>query len=202
MFNIIMSSPQIYSTHLPSYQMELFFTLLTMLALATDATSTDLSFSLPSFHMCVLLFSVLVTIGGYSGSNYSSTVEAFTITDVRVTGAFCSPSCKTTACNTDVPSGVHVTAKPHDQCVLDTAGNFFAPFLLVLTHRFLSGNKYCALICSPALPVMDRKVHCLMCPALSLFGHPAHPYCSSPLTPSAAPTPRASQSGKRGALIV
>jgi len=47
-----------------------------------------------------------------------------------VTGGFCSPSCTSGACPTDVPAGV--TAKP--QCALKSP----------------TGAKYCALICSPS----------------------------------------------------
>merc|ERR1711959_307348 len=48
-----------------------------------------------------------------------------------VAGDFCTPKCDSSgACPTDVPSGV--TAKP--QCALQDT----------------SGNKYCALICSPS----------------------------------------------------
>jgi hypothetical protein len=56
-----------------------------------------------------------------------------------VTGDFCSPSCSLfKSCPTDVPTGV--TAAP--QCALkDSASN----------------KKYCALICSPSLPILDQK---------------------------------------------
>jgi len=56
-----------------------------------------------------------------------------------VTGDFCSPKCSFfKPCPTDVPSGV--TARP--QCALQDSS---------------SGSKYCALICSPSLPILDQK---------------------------------------------
>jgi C1A family cysteine protease len=56
-----------------------------------------------------------------------------------VTGDFCSPKCGLfKACPTDVPTGV--TAEP--QCALKASpGN----------------QKYCALICSPSLPIVNQK---------------------------------------------
>ena len=56
-----------------------------------------------------------------------------------VQGGFCTPACSLfKACPKDVPAGV--TAQP--QCALqDSASN----------------KKYCALICSPSLPIVDQK---------------------------------------------
>ena len=57
-----------------------------------------------------------------------------------VGGDFCTPkSSLFKACPNDVPSGV--AAKP--QCALQEAS---------------TGSKYCALICSPSLPILDQKV--------------------------------------------
>lgn len=60
-----------------------------------------------------------------------------------VAGDFCSPKCKLTKCPTDLPAGV--TAKP--QCALQTS----------------TGAKYCALICSPSLPINDQMVADAQC---------------------------------------
>ena len=62
-----------------------------------------------------------------------------------ISGDFCSPKCGLVkACPTDVPSGV--TAQP--QCALkSSAGN----------------QKYCALICSPSLPIVDQKAADAQC---------------------------------------
>lgn len=55
-----------------------------------------------------------------------------------VQGDFCSPPCTSAGkCPTDIPSGV--TAKP--ECALQTP----------------TGGKFCALICSPSLPIRDQK---------------------------------------------
>merc|ERR1719421_1001035 len=59
-----------------------------------------------------------------------------------VGGAVCSPACTgifKTKCPTDVPAGV--TAAP--QCALQDAS---------------TSSKYCALICSPTLPIRDQKL--------------------------------------------
>ena len=62
-----------------------------------------------------------------------------------VQGDFCTPKCTLVkACPTDVPAGV--TAQP--QCALQDAG---------------SGDKYCALICSPSLPILDQKAADAQC---------------------------------------
>ena len=61
------------------------------------------------------------------------------ITIQGVTGDFCTPKCGFfKPCPTDVPSGV--TAQP--QCALQDSS---------------TGDKYCALICSPSLPILDQK---------------------------------------------
>jgi hypothetical protein len=61
------------------------------------------------------------------------------ITIQGVTGDFCTPKCGFfKACPTDVPAGV--TAQP--QCALQDSA---------------SSDKYCALICSPTLPIVDQK---------------------------------------------
>lgn len=61
-----------------------------------------------------------------------------------VAGDFCSPPCKVLGtCPKDIPTGV--TAKP--ECALQTS----------------TGAKYCALICSPALPIVDQKVADAQC---------------------------------------
>lgn len=54
-----------------------------------------------------------------------------------VSGDFCSPKCTGSTCPTDVPAGV--TAKP--QCALQSP----------------TGAKYCALICSPSLPIANQR---------------------------------------------
>ena len=57
-----------------------------------------------------------------------------------VSGDFCTPKCTPLfkPCPSDVPAGV--TVKP--QCALQDSG---------------SSDKYCALICSPSLPIVDQK---------------------------------------------
>lgn len=60
-----------------------------------------------------------------------------------VAGDFCSPKCTNGKCPTDVPAGA--TAKP--QCALQDP----------------SGNKYCALICSPSLPIANQMVADAQC---------------------------------------
>lgn len=60
-----------------------------------------------------------------------------------VTGDFCSPKCTGSTCPTDIPAGV--TAKP--QCALQTP----------------TGGKYCALICSPSLPITNQRVADAQC---------------------------------------
>jgi len=56
-----------------------------------------------------------------------------------VQGDFCTPKCGFfKPCPSDTPAGV--TAKP--QCALQDSG---------------SGDKFCALICSPTLPILDQK---------------------------------------------
>ena len=67
------------------------------------------------------------------------------ITIQGVTGDFCTPKCSLfKACPTDVPAGV--TARP--QCALQDAS---------------TGDKYCALICSPTLPILDQKAADAQC---------------------------------------
>jgi len=64
------------------------------------------------------------------------------ITIQDVSGAVCSPACTglfKMHCPSDVPSGVVATP----QCALQDAS---------------SGSKYCALICSPSLPIVDQQV--------------------------------------------
>jgi len=57
-----------------------------------------------------------------------------------IDGDFCSPKCSLfRSCPTDVPDGV--SAKP--QCALKSSSTKF--------------GKYCALICSPSLPILDKK---------------------------------------------
>uniref|UniRef100_A0A7S2G203 Peptidase C1A papain C-terminal domain-containing protein n=1 Tax=Haptolina brevifila TaxID=156173 RepID=A0A7S2G203_9EUKA len=61
------------------------------------------------------------------------------ITIQGVTGDFCTPKCGFfKPCPSDVPTGV--TAQP--QCALQDSS---------------SGSKYCALICSPSLPIVNQK---------------------------------------------
>merc|ERR1719424_661057 len=61
-------------------------------------------------------------------------------------GDFCSPKCTAFgACPKDIPSGV--TAKP--ECALQTP----------------TGGKYCALICSPSLPIQNQKIADSQCGA-------------------------------------
>eukprot|EP00462_Mataza_sp_D1_P003169 CAMPEP_0175103112 /NCGR_PEP_ID=MMETSP0086_2-20121207/8871_1 /TAXON_ID=136419 /ORGANISM="Unknown Unknown, Strain D1" /LENGTH=134 /DNA_ID=CAMNT_0016378117 /DNA_START=20 /DNA_END=424 /DNA_ORIENTATION=- len=60
-----------------------------------------------------------------------------------VQGDFCSPPCTAGVCPKDVPSGV--TAKP--ECALQTT----------------TGSKYCALICSPSLPIKNQMVADAQC---------------------------------------
>ena len=56
-----------------------------------------------------------------------------------ISGEFCTPKCSVfTPCPTDIPDGV--TAEP--QCALEDSK----------THL-----KYCALICSSTLPILDQK---------------------------------------------
>jgi len=63
-----------------------------------------------------------------------------------VAGDFCTPACGLfKACPSDIPTGV--TAKP--QCALQDAS---AP-----------SKKYCALICSPSLPILDQKAADAQC---------------------------------------
>ena len=59
------------------------------------------------------------------------------ITIQDIPGAFCTPSCSTMKkCPTDMPAGF--TAEP--QCALQSS----------------AGKKYCALMCSPSLPIKDQ----------------------------------------------
>jgi len=61
-----------------------------------------------------------------------------------VTGDFCSPQCSSSgSCPTDIPTGI--TAKP--ECALQTS----------------AGGKYCALICSPSLPIKNQFVADAQC---------------------------------------
>jgi len=67
------------------------------------------------------------------------------ITIKGVKGDFCSPKCKLfKPCPTDTPEGV--VALP--QCALQDAS---------------SGDKYCALICAPTLPILDQKAADMQC---------------------------------------
>merc|ERR1711966_593381 len=61
------------------------------------------------------------------------------ITVQGIQGAVCAPKCTSGSCPTDLPAGV--TAAP--QCALQDAS---------------SGDKYCALICSSSLPIVDQQV--------------------------------------------
>jgi len=68
------------------------------------------------------------------------------ITIQGITGDFCSPMCSNTKeCPVDVPSGV--TSEP--QCALTDASD--------------PNKKYCALICSPTLPILDQKAADAQC---------------------------------------
>jgi C1A family cysteine protease len=68
------------------------------------------------------------------------------VTITGVSGDFCTPKCSLfKPCPKDVPTGV--TAQP--QCALQDAS---AP-----------QNKYCALICSPTLPIVDQKAADAQC---------------------------------------
>ena len=68
------------------------------------------------------------------------------ITIQGITGDFCSPMCSNVKeCPTDVPSGV--TSAP--QCALQDASD--------------PNKKYCALICSPTLPIQDQKAADAQC---------------------------------------
>merc|ERR1711924_515936 len=60
-----------------------------------------------------------------------------------LSGSFCSPDCASAACPTDVPSGV--TAKP--QCALQST----------------TGDKKCALICSPSTDEASLRAGDAMC---------------------------------------
>ena len=67
------------------------------------------------------------------------------VTIQGVSGDFCTPKCNLfKPCPTDVPSGV--SAKP--QCALQDSS---------------AGTKYCALICSPTLPILDQKAADAQC---------------------------------------
>ena len=67
------------------------------------------------------------------------------ITIQGVTGDFCTPKCSLfKACPTDVPAGVTVAP----QCALQDSS---------------TGDKYCALICSPTLPILDQKAADAQC---------------------------------------
>ena len=60
-------------------------------------------------------------------------------------GDFCTPKCSLfKACPTDVPAGVTVAP----QCALPNSS---------------TGDKYCALICSPSLPILDQKAADAQC---------------------------------------
>ena len=67
------------------------------------------------------------------------------ITIQGVQGDFCTPKCSLfKACPTDVPAGVTVAP----QCALQDSS---------------TGDKYCALICSPTLPILDQKAADAQC---------------------------------------
>ena len=63
-----------------------------------------------------------------------------------IDGDFCSPKCSLfRSCPTDVPQGV--TATP--TCALKSASSKF--------------SKFCALICSPSLPILDQTAADAQC---------------------------------------
>ena len=72
------------------------------------------------------------------------------ITIQGVQGDFCTPKCSLfKACPTDVPAGVTVAP----QCALQDSS---------------TGDKYCALICSPSLPIRDQKLADAACGGTNL----------------------------------
>ena len=75
--------------------------------------------------------------GDPCGGGCGSDEKPISVTDVA--GSFCSPSCTSTACPTDIPTGA--TASP--QCALTLS---------------TTGDKYCALLCSPTAFIKDQKV--------------------------------------------
>ena len=70
-----------------------------------------------------------------------------------VGGSVCSPACPQQTCPSDVPQGV--TAAP--QCALQDAQ---------------SSDMYCALICSPSLPIRDQKLADAACGGANLSCKP------------------------------
>lgn len=89
-----------------------------------------------------------------------------------VPGSFCSPDCKSTACPTDVPSGV--VARP--QCALQTTG----------------GDKKCALICSPTTDEASLRAGDAQCGEATcqpIQGVGLCTYGAGPSPPSPSPSP-------------
>merc|ERR1711935_545068 len=94
-------------------------------------------------------------------------------------GSFCSPDCKSAACPTDIPSGV--TAAP--QCALSSA----------------TGDKKCALICSPSTDEKSLRAGDAMCgkatcqaiqgTGICTYGAGPSPPGPSPPGPPPPPTP-------------
>jgi len=82
----------------------------------------------------------------YSDPKEGCLSDELEITIQGITGDFCSPMCSNfKECPTDVPSGV--TSAP--QCALTDASD--------------PNKKYCALICSPTLPILDQKAADAQC---------------------------------------
>jgi len=82
----------------------------------------------------------------YSDPKEGCLSDELEITIQGITGDFCSPMCSNTKeCPADVPSGV--TSAP--QCALTDASD--------------PNKKYCALICSPTLPILDQKAADAQC---------------------------------------
>ena len=87
---------------------------------------------------CALELTTVKFVGGAANPTHygdpkpagSCQSDELAIQVTGVAGDFCSPSCTSAACPTDVPTGV--TANP--LCALQTS----------------TGDKYCALICKPA----------------------------------------------------
>ena len=80
------------------------------------------------------------TGGHYEDPKGGCRSDELEVTIQGVQGDFCTPKCGLfKPCPTDIPAGV--TAKP--QCALQDASQ--------------PNNKYCALICSPSLPIWDQK---------------------------------------------
>ena len=66
-----------------------------------------------------------------------------TVAVTGLDGSFCSPACKGTTCPSDKPAGASATPT----CALNSP----------------QGDKYCALICSPSLPILDQKAADAQC---------------------------------------